>query len=267
MKYSMKQIQIIISLLIVAASTIFSQDIEVRTDLKKYFDEYGHNGCFVLYDLKNDAYTKYNPERCAERFIPASTFKIFNSLVGLETGAVKDEFEVFKWDSVKRFYDMWNQDLDMVKAFKYSGVWYYQELARRIGEEKMQRYISLNHYGNEDISGGIDRFWLDGGIRISADEQIEMLKKLYYNKLEFSQRSMDIVKRIMIYEQTDVYTIRAKTGWAIRVEDQVGWFVGYVEKGSEVYFFATNLETKNPEEGFVSRKEISFKILKQLGIL
>ena len=162
---------------------------------------------------------------------------------------------------------MWNQDLDMVKAFKYSGVWYYQELARRVGEEKMQRYISLNHYGNENISGGIDRFWLDGGIRISADEQIDMLKKLYHNKLEFSQRSMDIVKRLMIYEQTNDYTIRAKTGWAIRVEDQIGWFVGYVEKGNDVYFFAINLETKNPEEGFVSRKEITFKILKEMGVL
>ena len=146
-------------------------------------------------------------------------------------------------------------------------VWYYQELARRIGEEKMQYYISKNHYGNEDISGGIDMFWLDGGIRISADEQIEMLKKLYNNKLEFSQRSMDIVKKIMIYDKTDEYIIRAKTGWAIRVEDQIGWFVGYVEKGSDVYFFATNVQSKKPEEGFKSRQEITFKILKELKIL
>jgi beta-lactamase class D len=263
----MKHILIIITLLTIAVSTVFSQNIEVRTDLKKYFDKYGHDGCFVLYDLKQDLYLKYNPERCAERFIPASTFKIFNSLVGLETGAVKDEFEVFKWDSVKRFYESWNQDLDMVKAFKYSGVWFYQELARKIGEKKMQHYISLNEYGNEDISGGIDRFWLDGGIRISADEQIEMLKKLYHNQLQFSKRSMDIVKRIMIYDQTNEYTIHAKTGWAIRVEDQIGWFVGYIEKGDDVYFFAINLESKNPEEGFVSRKEITFVILRQLKIL
>ncbi len=248
-------------------SSIYPQKVEEKKDLKKYFDEYGHDGCFVLYDLNKDSYIKYNSQRCSEEFIPASTFKIFNSLVGLETGAVKNEFEVFKWDSVNRFYDSWNQDLDMVNAFKYSGVWYYQELARRIGEKQMQHYVTLNKYGNQNISGGIDMFWLDGGIRISADEQIEMLKKLYHNKLEFSQRSMDIVKRIMIYDKTDDYTIRAKTGWALRVEDQVGWFVGYVEKSSDVYFFAINLESKKPEEGFVSRKEITFKILKELGIL
>ena len=89
--------------------------------------------------MNKDEYLKYNPERCANRFIPASTFKIFNSLAALESGAVKDENEIMKWDSVKRFYDMWNQDLNLGQAFKYSAVWFYQELARRIGEEKMKR--------------------------------------------------------------------------------------------------------------------------------
>jgi beta-lactamase class D len=263
----MKQIKLLLTILIVFSSGTLCQNIEERKDLKKYFDEYGHEGCFVLYDLKKDSYLKYNPYRCSERIIPASTFKIFNSLVGLETRVVKNEFEVFKWDSVKRFYDKWNQDIDMVNAYKYSAVWFYQELARRIGEIKMKHYITTNHYGNEDISGGIDMFWLNGGIRISADEQIELLKKLYKNDLKFSKRTMDAVKRIMIYDQTDDYTIRAKTGWAIRVEDQIGWFVGYVEKGSDVYFFATNLQSKKPEDGFKSRVEITYKIFKDLGIL
>jgi beta-lactamase class D len=263
----MKQTLLFLAVFLCTTSSILPQKIEERKDFKKYFDEYGHEGCFVIYDLKNDTYLKYNPTRCAEEFIPASTFKIFNSLVGLETGAVKDQFEVFKWDSVKRFYDKWNQDLDMANAIKYSAVWFYQELARRIGEENMQHYISLNHYGNQNISGGIDRFWLDGELRISADQQIELLKKLYHNELQFSQRTMDIVKDILIYDKTDDYIIRAKTGWALRVEDQIGWFVGYVEKGSNVFFFAINLETKNPEEGFISRKEITFNILKKLKII
>jgi beta-lactamase class D len=61
--------------------------------------------------------------------------------------------------------------------------------------------------------------------------------------------------------------MRAKTGWALRVEDQIGWFIGYVEKGNDVYFFAINLQSKEPEEGFKSRQEITFKILKELKIL
>jgi Beta-lactamase class D len=104
-------------------------------------------------------------------------------------------------------------------------------------------------------------------LRISPDEQIEFLKKLYQNKLTFSQRSIDIVKRIMIYDQTDDYVLRAKTGWGIRSKNNIGWFVGYVESKNNVYFFATNLETKHPEEGYSSRIKITYNILKYLGII
>lgn len=253
-----------ISIIILIIFSLSAQTIIERNDLRKFFDEYNHEGCFILYDLNKDEYLKYNPKRCAERFIPASTFKIFNSLAALEAGAIKDEYEIIKWDSVKRFYDMWNQDLNLSQAIKYSAVWFYQELARRIGEEKMKEYITLNHYGNEDISGGIDLFWLEGGLRISPDEQIEFLKKVYGYETTFSRRSVDILKKIMIYDQTDDYTLRAKTGWGIRFEQQVGWFVGYVEKGEEVYFFVTNLETRDPDEGFSSRIEITYKILEEL---
>ena len=245
----------------------FSQKIQERNDFKKYFDEYNHKGCFVLYDLKKNLFIKYNPKVCNKRFIPASTFKIFNSLVGLETGIVKDENEVFKWDGENRSVESWNQDLDMTNAFRFSAVWFYQELARKIGQKNMQHYININKYGNQDISGGIDRFWLDGGLKISADEQIELLKKIYNSKIKFSQRNIDILKKIMIYEQNENYILRAKTGWAVRIKDQVGWFVGYVERAEDVYFFALNIQTKEPEEGFVSRKEITFKILKDLGVL
>jgi len=260
-------IRLTLPLVVLFISTIIPQETIERNDLNKFFDEYKHEGCFVLYDLKKDEYIKYNPERCSEQFIPASTFKIFNSLAALESGVIKDENEIIKWDGVKRSYDMWNQDLNLALAFKYSAVWFYQELARRIGEERMQKFVNENHYGNEDISGGIDVFWLQGGIRISPDEQIEFLKKIYKNETAFSKRSIDILKKIMIYEQTDEYTLRAKTGWGIRFENQVGWFVGYVERSDDVYFFATNLESKEPEEGFKSRFEISYNILRELGII
>ncbi len=246
---------------------IYSQNVEIRDELNFFFDEYGHKGCFVLYNLNNDSYIKYNPDRCSERFIPASTFKIFNSLAALEAQAVKDENEIIKWDGEKRFYDMWNQDLDMKNAFKYSAVWFYQELARRIGYDKLKQYIIDNHYGNQNIDGGIDLFWLQGGLRISPDEQIDFLKRLYLNQIKFSQRTINIVKKIMVYDQNDEYTLRAKTGWGIRFENNIGLFVGYVETKDNVYFFATNLETKNPEEKYVSRIKITYNILKFLGII
>lgn len=256
-----------LTLITLALAIHFPSDVEVRNDLKIFFDEYNQKGCFVLYDLNNNKYIIYNEERSEKEFIPASTFKIFNSLAALETGVVKDENEIIKWDGKNRQYKKWNQDLNLKQAYKYSAVWLYQELARRIGEEKMQQLIDENNYGNGNISGGIDRFWLDGEIRISPIEQINFLKKLYNNDLTFSERTINLVKEIMIYDQTDSYTMRAKTGWAIRFDNQIGWFVGFIETNDNVYFFVTNLETENPGEGFKSRIDITYNILKNLEIL
>ena len=155
----------------------------------------------------------------------------------------------------------------MRKAFKYSAVWFYQEIARRIGEKRMQEYVNKNDYGNMNINGGIDRFWLDGELRISPAEQLELLKKLYSDSLKFSGRSLDIVKEIMLFEEGTDYKLRAKTGWGIRFEENVGWFVGWVEKNDNVYFFVNNCQTKNPGEGYPARIEITRKILSELRIL
>jgi beta-lactamase class D len=231
-----------------------------------YFKDYGGKGCFVLYDLHNDRYDSYNLPRCEERFLPASTFKIFNSLVALETGVIADEKTIIPWDGVDRGFAPWNRDQDMQSAIKNSTVWFYQELARRVGQERMQQYINLVGYGNQDISGGIDTFWLEGGLRISPQEQIEFLKRLYRNALPFSQRSMDIVKTILITEKTETYTIHVKTGWVTRVKPEIGWFVGYVEKQANVYFFAINLELSKQEDQ-QGRFAITMKILQVLGII
>jgi beta-lactamase class D len=252
--------------LMLLQTSAFSQS---SRDFSKYYDEYGIKGSFLLYDLNKGEYIYYDSARCNTQFIPASTFKIFNSLVSLEIGVVADENEIIKWDKVERDFKSWNQDLNMRLAIKYSAVWFYQELARRVGEERMQHYIDTVGYGNGDISGGIDRFWLDGDLRISQFEQIEFLKKLYNNSLPFSERSMNIVKDIMLNEDTLGYKLRAKTGWAMRMKMNIGWWVGWVESaGGNVYFFANNIEGVNPTENFIKgRIEITRKILKELNIL
>ena len=156
----------------------------------------------------------------------------------------------------------------MRTATEHSAVWFYQELARRIGRDRMQHYVDAVGYGNRDISGEIDSFWLEGGLRISPDEQIEFLRRLYADDLPFSARSMTIVKDIITLEETDDYTLRAKTGWAQRVHPQIGWFVGYVEKDGDVHFFATNVESATPDEHFGSSKvEITKEILRDLQVI
>lgn len=233
-----------------------------RPDFNKYFQKAGVKGTFLLYDLNQNRYLVYSRQRANSRIVPASTYKILNSLIALETGVVRDENEVIKWDGVKRDFPVWNKDQTMRTAIKDSVVWFYQELARRIGQQRMQSYINLADYGNRNISGGIDRFWLDGGLRITPKEQIDFLVKLYQNNLPFSQRSISIVKDIIVNEKTNDYVLRGKTGW----QKQVGWYVGYLERGSDVYFFAINMDIAKPEDA-KARVAITKSILQDLGLM
>ncbi|HEY0406812.1 MAG TPA: class D beta-lactamase [Pyrinomonadaceae bacterium] len=233
-------------------------------------------GCFVLYDLRQRHYTRYNAARCRERFNPKSTFKIPNSLIGLESGVIRDAEFVIPWDKQKYPPDGWDtepfihwkQDHTLRTAFQNSVVWYYRELALRVGPQRMKRFVSSFHYGNEDIHGPVDQFWLNNTLKISADEQIEFLRRLYDYKLPVSKRSIDIVKEIMAREQTPAYTLRGKTGGGqLESKQVIGWFVGYVETRGNVYFFATNIEGPDYLSIRDKRIELTKQILKSLGVL
>jgi len=239
---------------------------EEKQNLGHFFKEADVTGCFLLYDLNENKYIGYNLKRANTPFLPASTYKIFNSLIALETSVVQNENEVIKWDGVDRGSREWNKDLSMREAFKYSAVWFYQEMARRIGEERMQQYLNMVNYGNRSMEGGIDQFWLDGGLRITPKEQIEMLVKLYRNELPFSQKTIAVVKDIMTEEKTNEYVLRAKTGWGGTVKPQVGWWVGYLEKEKNVYLFAINIDV-NKNEDAKARKSVTKSILRELAII
>lgn len=247
--------------------TAFSQEIVIKNEWGKYFKEKEVKGSFVLFDQSAGNYKIYDLERASRGFISASTFKIPNTLIGLETGVITGEDFTLKWDGKNYALENWNRDHNLASAFKYSVVWYYQEVARRIGSQDMQKYLDMFNYGNKDISGGIDRFWLTGAIRISALEQVDFLKKIYYAELPVSARSLEVLKKIMIYESTENYTMRAKTGWAVS-SDMTGWFVGYVEKADNVYFFALNIEAPEGKANFAAdRISITKEILKEEKII
>ncbi len=248
-----------------AAAPTIATTSETKPELEKYFD--GQPGTFVLYDLKRDHFLRYNPDRAAQRFLPASTFKILNSLISLETGVIPDENTVIKWDGTPYDIPEWNQDHTMRTAIANSVVWYYQELARRVGKERMQKYVDAAGYGNHDISGNIDSFWLDGALRISANEQVEFLKRLYQDNLPFSQRNLHIVKDILVLEKTPVSQLSGKTGTQLRVKPSINWFGGYVEKDGNVYIFATNLELSEGDTSSTRAKETTQRILLDMGLI
>lgn len=237
-------------------------------NLGRHFQEIGRSGSILIYDSQNNRYYEHNSQRNITALSPASTFKIFNSLVALETGVVADDVAILTWDGIKRDLDTWNYDTNLRQAFKNSTVWFYQVLARRIGHERMQNFINKVGYGNGKIGtdAEIDQFWLRGPLQITPKQQIDFLQRLYKGDLPFSQRTMDIVKDIMIREQTPDYILRGKTGWLQSKKPQLGWFVGYLEQNQNVYFFATTLDILKPEDA-TARIKITRKCLKDLGLL
>jgi beta-lactamase class D len=251
----------------VPTRTASAPEVILKPELGDYFK--GADGAFTLYDLNRNQYLRYNPERCAERFLPASTFKILNSLIGLETGVIPDENYVIPWDGTQYDFPSWNRDQTLKTAIRDSVVWYYQELARRVGRERMQSYVDAADYGNRDISGPIDSFWLNGALRISADEQVDFLMRLFRDELPFSARSMEIVREILVLEKTGTFSFSGKTGSVQRIAPHVGWFVGYLETAGDVYFLAVNFESANPD-GYANgaqAKDIAWNILRGINLL
>jgi beta-lactamase class D len=254
----------LITLLVFIPALLICQETET-----KYNDLFeGHPGTIVIFDAKNNKYIKINEERAATRYPPASTFKIPNSLIGLETGVIEDENFVIKWDGTERWNSDWNKDHTLSSAIKYSVVPYYQELARRIGLDRMQDFLDLLNYGNKTIGERVDTFWLDGSLQISASEQVEFLKNFYIYRLPFSRRSIDIVKNILSEEKYPNSVLKFKTGTGTRAPGEfIGWLVGYVEKSDNVFLFAFNVDGKTFDEAFNIRAELSRKILKELKVI
>jgi beta-lactamase class D len=233
-------------------------------NLGQAFQDLSVDGSIVIYDKNNDRFYEHNRDRNTTAFVPASTFKILNALISLETGVIRDDVSVLTWDGVQREFPTWNRDTNLRQAFKDSTVWFYQVLARKNGHEQMQKFVQQVQYGNQQIGtpDHIDHFWLDGPLQITPKQEIEFLQRLERNDLPFSQRAIDLVKDMMIIERTPGYTLRGKTGW----QNPVGWIVGYLEQSNNVYFFATNIKMSSAQDA-PNRLELTHRSFKALGLL
>ena len=244
-----------------------TNNIRYNDGLKKYFDEYKVDGCFALYDNSRGQHTVYNEKRDTTRYSPASTFKIVNALVALHTGRLTSDSSIIKWDSVVRDMAEWNQDLSLYHAFRVSAVPHFQQVARMIGRDTMQRWLDSTHYGNKKIGPSIDQFWLDNSLKISNDEQVWLAKLLYFRQLPFRQSVQEEVKRMMIWENNTNYQLAYKTGWGKTVNgNELGWIVGWIEENRHVYFFSMNFESPDHKINMAEvRKKILMNILADVG--
>lgn len=234
-------------------------------DLSSYFKEY--DGSFVLLDLESGHYQVYNDANSKKRVSPDSTYKIISSLVGLETEVVTNENAQMEWDGTIYPFEQWNKDQTLTSATINSVSWYFQKVDSLVGKTRIESYLKQMGYGNVDLSGGINEFWLESSLKISPIEQVKILEKLYTYKLPFSRRNIDIVKKTIKLSDQDKITLYGKTGTGIVNGNQLnGWFVGFVESKGKVFAFATNIQGKVWTDG-ATAKTITLSILKDKNIL
>ncbi len=247
----------------------------VKPEFKKHFDSCGVDGSVVIYDHSKKEWIVSDTTGISKESLPASTFKIINLLIALETKTIKDENEIVKWvggtDTLKYgFRPEIYHDMSVKEAFEVSAGWVFVELAKKIGKDNYKKYLTLCGYGNNNLTQPDADFWNFGEFAISPINQVEFIIKLYEESLPFSKHNVEIVKNVMINEQTDNYTLRAKTGWTRDKDINTGWWLGYLENKNGVYFFATRLlqNRKFNRSDFGScRKEITKKIIKELKII
>lgn len=262
-------------LLIAALASCSSNNVKVDKNLKKYFDENNVEGCFALMDNGTGQFTVHNLARYRDSsYLPASTFKIVNSLIGLQTGKISSDSMVIKWDGVKRRVEDWNKDLTMYEAFRVSAVNYYQEVARRIGKDTMEHWLNVLGYGAKTekdtvhIKTTIDSFWLDNSLKITPDQQLGLVKRLYFDQLPgIFKTNHEKVKNAMLFENNTNYRLGYKTGWGFTEQGHsLGWVVGWIEENEHPYFFVLNIESKDRDfDMWNVRMKMLKDILKQLG--
>ena len=230
------------------------------------FTRQGVDGTMLVSSMRGGKTFIHNETRASERFPAASTFKVFNTLIGLEEKVITGKESLFKWDGQQHSFPDWNQDQTLESAFKVSCVWCFQQLASQVGAVKYRNYISQAGYGKLASQFDATTFWLDGSLKISAFEQVEFLKKIYRRSLPYQPASYDILDSIMLVETAPKYKFFAKTGWAARASPQVGWYVGYVETSDDVWVFATNI-TIRQESDLQLRQQLTRDVLKAKGII
>lgn len=222
-------------------------NVTVDDSLAPYFKEAGVQGTFALLDNASNKFTVYNLSRYRDSaYAPASTFKIVNGLIGLQTGIVSSDTMMIPWDGVQRSFPEWNKDLRFTEAFRLSAVPYFQEVARRIGRDTMQHWLDTLSYGSKKITSRIDTFWLDGSLTIRPDEQMGLVKRLYFGQLPFHKINQDIIKKAMVFEDVPAYKLSYKTGWRFwnsSYQKHLGWMIGWIEENEQVSFFVLNIET------------------------
>ncbi|MGL4252533.1 MAG: class D beta-lactamase [Fusobacteriaceae bacterium] len=262
-----KRLNLIIFLFFIAIIPVSSMNFIDNSGVEDVFQKNKASGTIVIYDMKNDKYIVHNRKRAEKEFPPASTFKIPNTLIGFSLGVIEDPDKIYyRYNGEKMFLKSWEKDVSIREAMRVSSVPAYQKLAREIGLERMKESLKKIEYGNMEIGKRVDRFWIDGPLKIDAFQQVEFLRQLVNLELPFSKEAQKKTKELLLLEKRKNYSLYGKTGWLIKdFNPNLGWFMGWVDYEGDTYIFALNMDIKNSSQLY-KRELMVKKSLETLGL-
>lgn len=251
---------------LIASNYVSAIEWKNSPDIEKLFSDAAVQGTFVLYDVTENTFIGFDRKRAETRFIPASTFKVPHTLIGLAEKAVESIDEILPYGGKQQPFSSWEKDMSLRDAMPISNVPVYQELARRITLDRMAKNLALLGYGNKQVGVAVDTFWLRGPLAISAVEQAVFLADLAQNKLPYTTKIQDQVREMTRLEHGDSWALHAKTGWTDTPDPDIGWWVGWVVKQGKTYSFALNIDILEASDA-KKRVELGRKSLTILGVL
>lgn len=221
-------------------------------------------GVFVLHSRNTDTYLVSDTDKALQRCSPESTYKIYSALFALDQGIITPEENTLLWNGQQWPFPAWNQDQTLSHAMQASANWYFQDLDQHTGLLRLNRYFHELSYGNEDLSSGLDSYWMDGSLKISPLEQVQLLDNLWNNRLDFSSSHIQAVKDALLLETRGSCRLYGKTGTGAKEgKDAVGWFVGVLETPDDTYSFACCLRSQDSSKG-TTAANLSLELLSPL---
>ena len=235
-----------------------------QLNLSSNFGNY--TGSFVLYDQATDKWNIYNIDNASTRIPPNSTYKIYDALLGLESGIITPEHSTFTWNGEPCPFDSWESDQDLTSAMHNSVNWYFQAIDSQAGFQSVKTFLQTINYGNQNTGTNLNLYWTDFSLKISPIEQVELLQNFYQNNFHFDRKNIQAVKNALLLSTTSSGSLYGKTGTGrVNGKDVNGWFVGYIESDNNTYYFATNIQAPSNATGSQAT-EITEAILSDFGI-
>ena len=245
--YTMIQIFFKAAIFIVLVYACNPNNVKNDTAIAQLMDSAGMQGNFALLENGTEQFTIHNLSNYKDSAAaPLNTFFIIPVLIGLDKGIVNYH------DTLLNL----NDSAELYKA-----------VIAKIGRQQILKVLDSLHYGKGIASADSTHFWEDGSLVITPDEQLGLIKRIYFKELFFQKKSQEKIKKMILMEDNSNYRLSYITGIDTTAGKNTAWVLGYVEENQHPYFFVLNTKANTSTNLTDNNINLLKKILLQQGFL